>query len=135
MKAKLVAASAASALFATFLAACGSAENESPDSGVAAAQQAQETTGISEDSPELAPDSVETNPTGDPEAPDIAADNCIDELARTANQPKSNISVQRVEVDQTGPTHFLTVEGAAAPWACKTLPNASVTDLYYTQEG
>ena len=96
---------------------------------------ATESTPMQEDNPGLAPNPVETNPEGDAEAPDIAAENCIEELARIANQPTSIISVERVEVDQTGPTHFLTVEGAAAPWACKTLPNASVAELYYTQEG
>ncbi|MCF8883234.1 hypothetical protein L5849_11035 [Erythrobacter sp. SN021] len=132
MRTKLVAASAAFALFATLLAACGSAESESPDREIAMTPEA---TAMQEDNTDLAPNPVETNPEGDAEAPDIAAENCIEELARIANQPTSIISVERVEVDQTGPTHFLTVEGAAAPWACKTLPNASVAELYYTQEG
>lgn len=135
MKTKLLAAGAASALFTTLLAACGSPEGETPDSEMATGPEALETVAAVGDTPELVPNPVETNPEGDSEAPDIAAENCIAELAKTANQPTSVISVQRVEVDDTGPTHFLMIQGGDAPWACKTLPNASVTDLYYTQEG
>ena len=68
-------------------------------------------------------------------APDIAGENCILELARTANQPASMISIQNVEVDDTGPTHLLIIDGAAAPWSCKTSPNGAVIELMYTQEG
>lgn len=72
---------------------------------------------------------------GDPSLPDIAGENCIRELAKLANQPQALITVQRVEVDATGPTHYLMIDGAAAPWACKTSPNGAVIDLMYTQEG
>ncbi|WFL77780.1 hypothetical protein P7228_01545 [Altererythrobacter arenosus] len=134
MNSKLIAAGAASALFASFLAGCGSNETPAPDSErVQAPATDGSATGASGKAG--APHAVETNPVGDPDAPDIAGTNCIEELASTANQPKARISIQRVEVDETGPTHFLMIEGAEAPWSCKTLPNGSVTELMYTQEG
>lgn len=72
---------------------------------------------------------------GDPNLPDIAGENCIAELARISNQPVADISIQRVEVNETGPTHYLMIKNAAAPWICKTLPNGDVIELLYSQEG
>lgn len=142
MKTKLVAASAASALLAT-LAACGSNDPTPTEEVVAQSTETPSSADASpSDSASLAPagstatpGATQTNPVGDPEAPDIAGENCIKELAKLANQPASKISVARVEVDNTGPTHYLMIQGAAAPWSCKTAPNASVIDLVYTQEG
>ena len=74
-------------------------------------------------------------PAADEAMPDIAGENCMKELSRTANQPLSMISILRVDEDETGPTHYLMIQGAAAPWICKTLPNGAVTDLRYSQEG
>ncbi|RVT80700.1 hypothetical protein DXV76_20780 [Rhodobacteraceae bacterium CCMM004] len=72
---------------------------------------------------------------GDPSLPDIAGANCIRQLSQTANRPVSQIRVARVEVGARGPVHYLEIDGAAAPWVCKTLPNGAVTDLYYSAEG
>tara|TARA_A100001391_G_scaffold127364_3_gene87114 strand:- start:638 stop:1045 length:408 start_codon:yes stop_codon:yes gene_type:complete len=135
MNTKLVAVSAASVLFPFFLAACGSTEGEIADSEIATDSGTGETVAMAGSTPERAPTPVETKSKGDPDAPDIAAQNCVEQLAKTANRSPSVISVQRVEVDDSGPTHFLMIEGSEAPWACKTLPDASVSDLYYTQEG
>lgn len=120
---KLVAASALSALAVLLLAACSPGDG----SQTATSPTGQQAVGAADTAPPV--------PAGDPDLPDIAGENCIKQLAETANQPASKIYVIRVDVDETGPTHYLQIEGAAAPWSCKTTPNGAVTDLIYTQEG
>ncbi|MDN3646441.1 hypothetical protein QWY75_09545 [Pontixanthobacter aestiaquae] len=136
MNTKLVAASAASALIGTLLTACGSGETVAPDSEAKQNPQTGDAvTGSATNEVRGGPAALETSPVGDPNAPDVAGENCIKQLASTANQPASMISIQRVEVDETGPTHFLTIKGGDAPWLCKTMPDGTVTEVMYTQEG
>ena len=110
----LTAVCAASSLL--LVTACGSAEPEG--SGEA---QDLAATSSSTASPEL---------PGDPEQPDVAGENCIAELARVSNRDASEIRIARVEVDETGPTHFLIIDEATVEWSCDTNPDGSVVELF-----
>lgn len=74
-------------------------------------------------------------PQGDPNAPDIAADNCIAELANTANRPADEIRIAHIIANERVVVHYLELEGADALWSCRTDPAGTPLELSYTAEG
>lgn len=74
-------------------------------------------------------------PVGDPNAPDVAADNCIAELASTANRSADDIRIAHIIANERVVVHYLQLEGADALWSCRTDPAGTPLELMYTAEG
>ena len=74
-------------------------------------------------------------PPGDPDAPDVAAVNCVEALVSTANRPKEDIRLAHIIANERVVIHYLELRGADALWACQTDPSGEVLELTYTAEG